>query len=131
MYRLDFIFKIFDIFSLLRFDIFVLPTSLLDFFVDTSPNRVIFDYVERYSSLISKFFYFNFSPHFGVQFDHIYKLLKEVGGVRPPSPPRYDTTVPEEPFCACGSIRLSLFLYYEILTRTCLSGCSFYFFSPF
>ena len=47
------------------------------------------------------------------------------GGVRPPSPPRYDTTAPEEPFCVRGSIRLSLFLYYEILTRTCLSGSSF------
>ena len=46
------------------------------------------------------------------------------GGVRPPSPPRYDTTVPEEPFCARGSIRLYLFLYYELLTRTCLSGSS-------
>ena len=49
------------------------------------------------------------------------------GGVRPPSPPRHDTTAPEEPFCARGSIRLSLFLYFFImnfLTRTCLSGSS-------
>ena len=45
-----------------------------------------------------------------------------VGGVRPPSPPRHNITAPEEPFCARGSIRLSLFLYYELLTRTCLSG---------
>ena len=46
------------------------------------------------------------------------------GGVRPFSPLRHDTTAPEEPFCARGSIRLSLFLYYELLTRTCLSGSS-------
>ena len=51
-----------------------------------------------------------------------------IGGVRPPSPPRHDTTAPEEPFCARGSIRLSLFLYFlimNLLTRTCLSGFSF------
>ena len=53
---------------------------------------------------------------------------KEGGGVRPPSPPRHDTTAPEEPFCARGSIRLSLLLYFfimDLLTRTCLSGSSF------
>ena len=33
------------------------------------------------------------------------------GGVRPPSPPRHDTTAPEEPVCARASIRLSLFIY--------------------
>ena len=32
-------------------------------------------------------------------------------------------------FCARGSIRLSLFLYYELLTRTSLSGSSFIFLS--
>ena len=37
------------------------------------------------------------------------------GGVRPPSPPRHDTTAPEEPFCARGSIRLSLLLYFFIM----------------
>ena len=46
------------------------------------------------------------------------------GGVQPPLPPRHNTTAPEEPFCARGSIRFSLFLYYELLTRTCLSGSS-------
>ena len=50
------------------------------------------------------------------------------GGVRPRSPPRHDTTAPDEPFCARGSIRLSLLLYFfimDLLTRTCLSGSSF------
>ena len=45
-----------------------------------------------------------------------------------PSPPRHDITTPEEPFCARGSIRLSLLLYFfimDLLTRTCLSGSSF------
>ena len=53
---------------------------------------------------------------------------KRGGGVRPRSPPRHDTTAPEEPFCARGSIRLSLLLYFfimDLLTRTCLSGSSF------
>ena len=35
----------------------------------------------------------------------------------------------EEPVCARASICLSLFLYYELLTRTCLSGSSFIFLS--
>ena len=52
-------------------------------------------------------------------------LMRDFGGVRPQSPPRHDTTAPEEPFCARGSIRLSLLLYYELFTRTCLSGSSF------
>ena len=55
------------------------------------------------------------------------EMKKTFGGVRPPSPPRHDTTAPEEPFCARGSIRLSLFLYFftmNFLTRTCLSGSS-------
>ena len=51
------------------------------------------------------------------------------GGVRPPSPPKHDTMALEEPFCARGSIRLSLFLYYELLTRTYLSGSSLIFLS--
>ena len=46
------------------------------------------------------------------------------GGVPLPSPLRHDTTAVEEPFCVHGSIRLSLFFYYELLTRTCLSGSS-------
>ena len=50
---------------------------------------------------------------------------QRVGGIRPLSPPRYDTTALEEPFCTRGFIRLSLFLYYELLARTCLSGSSF------
>ena len=54
--------------------------------------------------------------------DH--RLKRICGGVRPPSPPRHDTTTPEEPFWARGSISLSLFLYYELLTRMCLSGSS-------
>ena len=57
---------------------------------------------------------------------HPIRLL--TGGVRPRSPPRHDTTAPEEPFCARGSIRLSLLLYFfimDLLTRTCLSGSSF------
>ena len=62
---------------------------------------------------------------------HILAFVKTIGGVRPPSPPRHDTTAPEEPFCARGSIRLSLFLYYELLTRTCLSGSSFISSLPF
>ena len=41
------------------------------------------------------------------------------------SPPRYDTTALEEPFYARGSIRLSLFLAYELFTCTYLSGSSF------
>ena len=62
--------------------------------------------------------------------DYTYMVIddgKVPGGVRPPSPPRHDTTALEEPFCARGSIRLSLFLYFFImnfLTRTCLSGSS-------
>ena len=34
-------------------------------------------------------------------------------------------------FCARGTIRLSLFLYYELVTRTCLSGSSFISSLPF
>ena len=33
---------------------------------------------------------------------------------RTPVATRHDTTAPEEPFCVRGSIRLSLFLYYEL-----------------
>ena len=59
-------------------------------------------------------------------FVHMCTCLESIsGGVRPASPPRHDTTAPEEPVCARASIRLSLFLYYELLTRTCLSGSSF------
>ena len=57
--------------------------------------------------------------------DNAMKIKRGYGGVRPPSPLRHDTTAPEEPFCVRGSIRLSLFLYYELLTRTCLSRFSF------
>ena len=53
-----------------------------------------------------------------------FNVANELGGIRTPSPPRHDTTAPKEPFCARGSIRLSLFLYYELLIRTCLSGSS-------
>ena len=49
---------------------------------------------------------------------------RDSGGVRPLSPPRHNVTAPEEPYRARGSICLSLFLYYELLTRTCLSGSS-------
>ena len=47
-----------------------------------------------------------------------------IGGVRLPSPPRHDIMVPEESFCACGSIYLSSFFIVNFLTRTCLSGSS-------
>ena len=43
----------------------------------------------------------------------------------------HNITAPEDPFCTRGSIRLSLFLYYELLTRTCLSGSSFISSLPF
>ena len=49
---------------------------------------------------------------------------RDSGGVRPLSPPRHNVTEPKEPFRARGSICLSVFLYYELLTRTCLSGSS-------
>ena len=38
--------------------------------------------------------------------DHYYSMMYDIkgetlcGGVRPPSPPRHDTTAPEEPVCA-------------------------------
>ena len=36
----------------------------------------------------------------------------ESGGVRPPSPPRHDTTAPEEPFARAD---VSAYLYFFIL----------------
>ena len=59
----------------------------------------------------------------------IYSLFLEgddgpIGGVRHPSPPRHDITVPEEPFHACGAIYLSYYFIMKFLTRTCLSESS-------
>ena len=57
--------------------------------------------------------------------------LNIVGGVRPPSPPRHDTTASEEPVCARGSIRLSLFLYYELFDPHVFKRVLAYFPLPF
>ena len=59
----------------------------------------------------------------------IYRFFIKTGGVRPSSPPRHDTTAPEEPFCARGSIRLSLFLYYELFDPHVFKRVLVYFFS--
>ena len=50
------------------------------------------------------------SPDYHTRFEEISQARR--GGVRPPSPLRHDTTVPEEPFCARGSIA---YLYFFIM----------------
>ena len=46
------------------------------------------------------------------------------GGVRPPSPPRHNTTAPEEPVARADLSAYLCFLIMKFLTRTCLSGSS-------